>query len=165
MDKLRAWLFSLGILLQLGKCAGFYSRAAFVVRPSTRGLARVLGLPELGKESWVARRGRQGWRLGMARKESEPPSPQAGCAKVVGGGGYPVTPKFTQRRFMQLSQSNASHRDVIQDMGIVREDCATGEWLLLTDKRSKLREVFALETSVVRRGKELMHARSQSPAC
>ena len=171
----RAWLISLVILLQLGKYAGFCPRAVFLVRPSTKGVGRVMGILHLPKEGFPLRcatgRGRQGWRLGMAwkenqphtpRKESQPHSPQAGSTKVVGGGGYPVTPPFTQRKFMRLSESNTSHRDVIEEMGIVHP-AKKGGWLLLTDKRSKLREVFALETSVVR-PRDGAHARPLSVA-
>ena len=141
-----AWLTSLGLLM--GPCAGLYSQVSFLARPCVR----VLGI-YAGHRSCYSRNGKrdqaEGW-LNMRQRE------QGGHSKVVaGGGGFPVTPPFTLQKFSEGDML------LLEEIGIPH---TRGEWLLLTDKRSTLREVFALETSLVRREKFLFFSLLLAPS-
>jgi hypothetical protein len=137
----RAWLAS---WLLMGQCAGLLRpQVSFLARP----FGRVMGI-QGGRSCYSSyaasrdrKRDRAEWRLSLGKRE------RGGHSKVVaGGGGFPVTPPFTQRKF---SEARGDMR-LFEEIGIPH---TRGEWLLLTDKRSTLREVFALETSLVRREK------------
>jgi len=93
-----------------------------------------------------------------------------GRGKVVeGGGGFPKTPAYTIERFRDRAASfnkgyeaqedegsrcqdalSALHALAVRELNVDRHGSGGGaQWLLLTDKRSKLREIFALETQTV----------------
>ena len=77
---------------------------------------------------------------------------------VHGGGGFPPTPKFTLKRYTEhgrrlagrVEEEQADEAESLLDLvGVRRRQGVDEQWLLLTDKRSKLQEVFELETSTV----------------
>jgi hypothetical protein len=83
----------------------------------------------------------------------------AGNSKLVGGGGgFPVTPPYTAEKFweLELQDDTADSPDLLDALGIrMHGPHSQAPWLLLTDKRSKLRDIFALETAMVTKGDEL----------
>jgi len=63
---------------------------------------------------------------------------------VSGGGGFPTTPDFTLNTYLERGAAELNR------LGIhICNESIDQKWLLLTDKRSKLREVFHLEASTV----------------
>ena len=80
---------------------------------------------------------------------------------------------FQQDRYSRLGwnfggggAAGAAVTDILTAVGVngCQNQGADVEWLLLTDKRSKLRQVFALETNVVLNGKEIEWVNSLSLA-
>jgi len=80
---------------------------------------------------------------------------------------------FQQDRYSRLGwnfggggAAGAAVTDILTAVGVngCQNQGADVEWLLLTDKRSKLRQVFALETNVVLNGKEIEWVNSPSLA-
>ena len=67
------------------------------------------------------------------------------CRRLTGGGGFAQTPPFTMQQFRDSGTQGLDCPGMLNFLG-PDFHC---EWLLLTDKRSKMREIFELETKTL----------------